>query len=111
MPKPEPLGNRIMLRKLRDDELTDKIGSLWIPDPAKDHQIFMRWKIAEVGDDCNDSFIIWEIDMQGELVRRWTAEGKEVIVRARAGSSFEWDGEEYMMVSESDIISFIEEET
>ena len=110
MPKPEPLGNRIMLRRLRDDEIAEQHGLIVIPDWVKDRQRFMRWKIEKVGHDCSRAFVEYEINLNGDAVAVWTAEGKEVIVRARAGSSFEWDGEEYMMVSESDIISFIEEE-
>jgi co-chaperonin GroES (HSP10) len=110
MAAPEPLGTRIMLRHLRRDELVEQHGTIIVPDSAKDRQRFMRWKIEKVGADCSNDFIRYEVDMQGDARVVWTAEGKEVIVRARAGSSFEWNGEEYMMVDERDIISFIEEE-
>ena len=84
----EPLGNRLLIRALRRDEITQRLGSLWLPASAEDAQRYRQWEIVAVGPDVLDEALL---------------PGARVLVAQYAGATTEINGEPHIFVFEENV--------
>lgn len=90
---PQAWQNKVILRKLREDEVSDTWGGtdLVVPDTSKIRQTHRQWVIEDVGPDCSSQLLL--------------AEGLRVIIQPRAGVHFSWNNEDFLTVFEDEIIA------
>jgi chaperonin GroES len=92
----KPLGDRVVVQPKPAEEKTD--SGLYIPDSAKEKP--QRGTVKSVGPGRVENGT--QIDMTVE-------EGQEVLYGKYAGTEVTLDGEEYLIMRESDIFGIIEE--
>jgi len=92
----KPLGDRVVVQPKPADEKTE--SGLYIPDSAKEKP--QRGTVKSVGPGRVEDGT--QIDMTVE-------EGQEVLYGKYAGTEVTLDGEEYLIMRESDIFGIIEE--
>lgn len=93
--KIKPLGNRVIV-KPQDQESKTKSGII-IPDTAKEKS--HRGKVLSVGPGkCED----------GKMIEMTVKPNDVVLYKEYAGDEFKLDGEEVIILSESDIIAIVE---
>ena len=92
----KPLGDRVVVQPKPAEEKTD--SGLYIPDSAKEKP--QRGTVKSVGPGRVEDGT--QIDMTVE-------EGQEVLYGKYAGTEVTLDGEEYLIMRESDIFGIIEE--
>ena len=90
---PHAWANKVILRQINADEVSDTWGSsnLIVPDSAKDRQIYRQWVIEDIGPDCSGDLLL--------------AHGLRVIVSPRAGTHFTWNNQTFLTVLEHEIIA------
>ena len=94
--KIKPLHDRVMIRRIEED---DKIGSIIIPDTAKEKP--QRGEVLAVGAGARDE--------SGKVHPLDVKVGDTVLFGKWAGTEVKLDGEELMIMKESDIIGIIED--
>lgn len=87
----KPIGNRVLLKKLVDDEDQKTKGGLLLPDSAKDKQ--ESFEVVEVS--------IWPDD--SETPRFPLKVGNIVLLERYSGQQVKIEGETYFIVKTSDI--------
>jgi len=92
----KPLGDRVVVQPKPAEEKTD--SGLYIPDSAKEKP--QRGTVKSVGPGRVENGT--QIDMTVE-------EGQEVLYGKYAGTEVTLDGEEYLIMRESDIFGIIED--
>jgi chaperonin GroES len=92
----KPLGDRVVVQPKPAEEKTE--SGLYIPDSAKEKP--QRGTVKSVGPGRVENGT--QIDMTVE-------EGQEVLYGKYAGTEVTLDGEEYLIMRESDIFGIIEE--
>ncbi len=92
----KPLGDRVVVQPKPAEEKTD--SGLYIPDSAKEKP--QRGTVKSVGPGRVEDGT--QIDMTVE-------EGQEVLYGKYAGTEVTLDGDEYLIMRESDIFGIIEE--
>jgi chaperonin GroES len=95
--KLKPLGSRVVIKAL-DREETTKSG-IFLPDTAKEKP--MEGRVLAVGPGDRDE--------DGKRIPVELKEGERVLYQKYAGTEFKLDGEEYLIVSEKDVLARIEE--
>lgn len=91
-----PLGNRVLLKR---SEATSTKGGIILPDSAKEKP--QQGTVIAVGPGKRDK--------NGTLASMNVKEGQTVLFSSYAGSEVKADdGQEYLVVSESDILAIIE---
>ena len=91
-----PLHDRIIVQRLEEEE--QKVGGIIIPDTAKEKP--QQGKIIAVGTGRTlDS---------GEKVKLEVQEGQKVLYAKYAGTEIKLDGEEYLILSEKDILAVLD---
>ena len=91
-----PLHDRVVVRRIEQDEKT--AGGILIPDTAKEKP--MEGEIIAAGPGaCNE---------QGQLVPLDVKVGDRVLFGKWSGTEVKIDGEELMIMKESDIMGIIE---
>ncbi len=96
MAKIKPIGEKILVKRLEPDEKT--AGGIVLPDTAKEKP--KEGKVIALGSGKTlDS---------GEKVEFQVKIGDRVIFASYAGSEVTVDGEEYILMSEDDILAVIE---
>ena len=90
---PRAWQNKIILRQLTEDEVSDTWGSsqLLVPESSKIRQTFRQWVIADVGDGVFDNHLLMT--------------GLRVIIQPKAGANFEWENQTYKTVFETEIVA------
>lgn len=91
----KPLGDRVLIEPLEQQE--EKIGSIIIPDTAKEKP--QEGKVIAVGPGKNEN---------GKIVPLQVKVGDRVLYGKYAGTEIKKDGKEYLIVRESDILAIIE---
>ena len=92
-----PLHDRVLVRRLEEDEKT--VGGIIIPDTAKEKH--MEGKVVAVGPGArNDS---------GELSPLDVKAGDRILFGKWSGSEVKINGEELVIMKESDIMGIIED--
>jgi chaperonin GroES len=95
-PKIKPLGQNVLLRRLEAEEKTK--GGIILPDTAKEKP--KEGEILAVGEG--------EIDKNGKRKDFQVKKGDRVIFSSYAGTEIKLDGEEYLILSEDDILGVVE---
>jgi chaperonin GroES len=92
----QPLGDRVVVKPKPQDDKTE--GGLYIPDSAKEKP--QRGTVTSVGPGRVEN---------GNKIDMTVEEGSEVLYGKYAGTEVTLDGEEYLIMRESDIFGIIEE--
>lgn len=91
-----PLGDRVVVRRIKEDQKT--AGGIIIPDTAQEKP--MEGEIVAAGPGARDK--------SGRLVALELKAGDRVIFGKWSGTEVKMDGEELMVMKESDIMGVIE---
>lgn len=92
-----PLHDRVLLRRLEQDEKT--AGGIIIPDTAKEKP--QEGEVVAVGTGLRDE--------NGKVIALDVQEGDRVLFSKWAGTEVSVDGEELLVLKESDIMGIIVE--
>jgi len=91
----KPLGDRVVLKVLEAEEKT--ASGIYLPDNAKEKP--QQGKVLAVGPGkYND---------KGELIKVQVNVGDTVIFAKYSGTEVKYQGEEYLIVKESDILAIV----
>ncbi|HHX01663.1 MAG TPA: co-chaperone GroES [Firmicutes bacterium] len=92
----KPLGDRVILKVLEAEEKT--ASGIFLPDNAKEKP--QQGRVLAVGPGkYND---------KGELIKLQVKEGDVVIFAKYAGTEVKYQGEEYLIVKESDLLAVVD---
>ena len=92
----KPLGDRVILKVVEKEEVTK--GGILLPDTASKEKP-QEGKVIEVGSG--------KVLDNGQKVALEVKKGDKVIFSKYAGSEVKVDGEEYLILSERDILAII----
>jgi chaperonin GroES len=96
MAKLRPLGDKILVKRVEAESKTK--SGIVLPDSAKEKP--KRGKIVSVGEGKRLE--------NGTRVALSVKKGDEVIFTSYAGTEIKLDGEEYMIMSEDDVLAVVE---
>jgi chaperonin GroES len=94
--KTKPLGEKILVKRFEAVEKT--AGGIVLPDAAKEKP--KEGKIIALGDG--------KLLDSGQRAKFQVKKGDKVIFTSYAGTEIDIDGEEYLLMSEDDILAIIE---
>jgi len=92
----KPLGDRVLIKRLEAEEKTS--GGIMLPDTAKEKP--KQGKIVALGEG--------KLLDSGEKADFQVQQGDTVLFGSFAGTEVTVDGEEYLLMSEDDILAVIE---
>ena len=95
--KLKPLGDRLIVRAIEEEEAT--ASGIVLPDTAKEKP--QKGKVLAVGDG--------KIDDNGARVPLDVAEGDEVLYSKYGGTEIKVDGEELLVLRESDVLAKVQD--
>ena len=98
MIKVRPLGDRILVERLEEEEVIK--GGIIIPDTAKEKP--QRGEVIAVG--------LGRLDDEGKRVPLDVQVGDNILFGKYAGSEVTIDDDEYLIMREEDILAIIEED-
>jgi len=87
----KPLGDRILVKRLEEE---DKIGSIIVPDSAKEKS--QKAKIIAVGEGKKTD--------EGKLISLEVRKGDKILIGKYAGTDIKIDGEEYIIMKQEDVM-------
>ena len=93
MAKIKPIGDRVLIKRLEAEEKTT--GGIVLPDTAKEKP--KEGKVIALGDG--------KVLESGERAKFQIKVGDRVIFASYSGTEVTVDGEEYMLMSEEDILA------
>jgi len=96
MTKFRPLGDRVLVKRIKEEERTK--GGIVIPDTAKEKP--QEGKVAAVGKG--------KYGDDGKLIPIEVKAGDKILFGKYSGSEVKLDGEEHMIMREEDILGIIE---
>lgn len=96
MAKVKPLGDRVLVQPVEEDEQVS--GGIIIPDTAKEKP--QRGAIVAVGDG--------KADDSGNKIALSVKKGDVVLYGKYSGTEISLEGEDYLIMSEGDILAIIE---
>lgn len=91
-----PLQDKVLVKRLEAEEKT--AGGIVLPDAAKEKP--QKGKVIEVGSGTTDK--------KGKKVKMTVGKGDIVIFTPYAGSEVKFNGEEYIIMPEEDILAIID---
>ena len=91
-----PLDDRIVVKALETEDQT--AGGILLPDSAKEKP--QRAKVMAVGEG--------RLTDKGERVALTLKTGDEILFGKYAGTEIKWNGEEYKILRESEVLAVIE---
>lgn len=91
----KPIGDRILVELLEED--IAKVGSLYVPDTAKEKP--QRGKVVAAGEGRLDG---------KDLVPMRVKVGDKVLFGKYAGSELKYEDKEYLILSEHDVLAVID---
>jgi len=94
--KIRPLGQNVLLRRLEAEEKTK--GGIILPDTAKEKP--REGEVLAIGEG--------ELDKDGKRKDFQVKQGDRVIFSSYAGTEVKLGGEEYLIISEDDILGVVE---
>ena len=92
----KPLHDRVLVRRIEEDEIT--AGGIIIPDTAKEKP--SQGEVVAVGPGARDD--------QGELIAPDVKVGDTVLFGKWSGTEVKIDGEDLVIMRESDIFGIVE---
>jgi chaperonin GroES len=96
--KIRPIDERILIKPLKEEER--KVGGIIIPDTAKERP--QMGEVVAVGDD------IVHTDRQQKKMSELVKVGDHVVYSRYGGTEFKMEGDEYLLVSRSDILAVVQ---
>lgn len=93
----KPLGDRVVVKDIEVEEETTESGIV-LPESAKEEP--QEGEVVAVGEGK-------KLD-NGERLTMDVSEGDRVIYGKYAGTEIEFDGEEYLVISEKDVLAIVE---
>lgn len=93
----KPLNDRVLLERIEPDE-QKSAGGIIIPDTAKEKPI--EGKVVAVGKGPRDE--------DGEHIEMEVKVGDKVLFGKYSGTDIKYDGKEYLIVKESEILAIVE---
>lgn len=94
--KVRPLGDRILIRRIEEDDQVS--GGIIIPDTAKEKP--QQADVVAVGPGRKTD--------EGEVIKPELKPGLRVLIGKYSGNEIEIDGEELVIVNESDVLGIVE---
>ena len=94
--KVRPLHNRLIVKRLDEDEKT--AGGIIIPDTAKEKP--QQGDVIAVGPGRRDD--------KGNLIAMEIQKGARVLFGKYSGTEVELEGEEHLIISEDDVLAILE---
>lgn len=94
-PKIRPLGGKILIKRMEAEETTR--GGIVLPDAAKEKP--QRGTVLKLGDG--------KLLDSGKLAEFQVKKGDSVLFTSYAGTEIKVDGQEYMLMDESDILAIL----
>ena len=91
----KPLHDRVLVRRVESDQKT--AGGIIIPDTAQEKP--MEGEVLEVGSGARDEI--------GKLVPLDVKKGDKILFGKWSGTEVKMNGEEYLIMKESDIMGII----
>ncbi len=91
-----PLGDRILVKRVKEEERTK--GGIIIPDTAKEKP--QEGKVVAVGKGKRDD--------EGKLIPIEVKAGDKILFGKYSGSEFKLEGEDLLILREDDILGIIE---
>ncbi len=95
--KVKPLGDRILVKRMEEEEKTK--GGIIIPDTAKEKPI--QGKVIAVGKG--------KVSDEGKLIPIEVKKGDKVLFGKYSGTEVKIDGDEHLIMREDDILGIIED--
>jgi chaperonin GroES len=95
-PKIRPLGEKVMVKRLEAEEKTK--GGIVLPDTAKEKP--QKGTVMAVGDG--------KLLEDGKRAAFQVKRGDRVLFASYAGAEIKVDGEEYLLMDESDILAVLD---
>ena len=95
-PKIRPLGEKVLVKRLEAEKKTT--GGIVLPDTAKEKP--QKGTVLAVGDG--------KLLEDGKRAKFQVAVGNTVLFTSYAGTEIKIDGEEYMLMDESDILAILD---
>ncbi|HNO79389.1 MAG TPA: co-chaperone GroES [Phycisphaerae bacterium] len=95
-PKMKPLGDKVIVKRLEANDVT--AGGIFLPESAKEKP--KRGIIQAVGPG--------RVTDTGERGKMQLSKNDQVLFTSYAGTEVEVGGEEYLIMSESDILAVVE---
>ncbi|MFS8524529.1 MAG: co-chaperone GroES [Limnochordales bacterium] len=93
----KPLSDRVIVQPLEEEERT--AGGILLPDTAKERP--QQGKVVAVGPG--------RVNEEGKRLEMTVKEGDRVVYSKYAGTEVVIDGDEYLIMSEGDILAIIQE--
>ena len=94
--KLKPLGDRLIVRAIEEEETT--ASGIVLPDTAKEKP--QKGKVLAVGDG--------KIDDNGNRQPLDVSEGDEVLYSKYGGTEISFDGEDFLVLRESDVLAKVQ---
>jgi chaperonin GroES len=94
--KVRPLHNRLIVKRLKEDEKT--AGGIIIPDTAKEKP--QQGRVIAAGPGKRDD--------KGKLIATEVQKGDRVLFTKYSGSEVTLDGDEHLIISEDDVLAILE---
>ena len=91
----KPLHDRVLVRRVESDQKT--AGGIIIPDTAQEKP--MEGEVLEVGSGARDEV--------GKLVPLYVKKGDKILFGKWSGTEVKMNGEDYLIMKESDIMGII----
>ena len=91
----KPIGDRVLVEPL-DNEM-EKVGSLYVPDTAKEKP--QHGKVVALGEGKRDG---------DKLIPMTVKVGDKVLYGRYSGADIKYDNKEYLIVSESDVLAILD---
>ena len=95
-PKIRPLGEKVLIKRLEAEDKTR--GGIVLPDAAKEKP--QKGTILAVGDG--------KLLKDGKRAAFQVKKGDKVLFASYAGTEIKVDGEEYMLMDESDVLAILD---
>jgi chaperonin GroES len=95
-PKIRPLGEKVMVKRLEAEEKTK--GGIVLPDTAKEKP--QKGTVVAIGDG--------KLLEDGKRAAFQVKRGDKVLFTSYAGAEIKLDGEEYLLMDESDILAVLD---
>ena len=90
-----PLHDRILVRRMKEDEKT--AGGIIIPDTAKEKP--QKGEVVATGNG--------RVNDEGKTFPLEVKKGDTVLFSKYAGTDLKFDGQEYLMITESDVLGIL----
>jgi chaperonin GroES len=94
-PKIRPLGEKILVKRLEAEQMTK--GGIVLPDTAKEKP--KEGKVIAVGDG--------RMLADGQRAEFQVSTGDQVLFSSYAGTEIKFEGEEYLLMDESDVLAIV----